>query len=128
MITSEQLKKFAEAGGWVHAGNCLHKTVDGEWHCFSFRPADGYLTETPEFLTDLPACFDVLERVCEQSNFGWRVERTDSLRCLIFRRGLIVRDPAVGYSKAKTKQEAIILAVLAACQKSHEPVKDSVKP
>jgi len=77
-----------------------------------FRPSDKYLVRLPNFLTNLQACFDVLELVCEQRGIFYQIHQTQQRRfvvCICDHYDEVGDCNKVG----ETKNEAIILAVLA---------------
>lgn len=58
----------------------------------------------------------VLRELCKKNNWGWRVEETDTVSCLIFRRGMIVgtKELTVAFAKGDSPTEAICRAIVEA--------------
>jgi len=105
-MTDEQITQFAMAGGWTLES-------DGLW-IPPFDRNQNY--RLPDFLTDLQACFDVLERVSKKWHLSTIV---DDAECGIAgpHYNLMIEDFIETIDIdicAATKQECIILAVLAA--------------
>ena len=83
-FTPEQLRQFAEAGGWQYQAYVS--------------------TDLPDFPNDLKACFEVLERVCK--DYDLRLRNGVVFVCTIYK-------PSDEWAETgTTKQEAIIKAVL----------------
>ena len=106
----EQLRQFAEAGGWTDI------THEPSYRSSGVIPNDGRRTLLPDFPNDLAACFEVLEFKYVRYDLivsagGCSISLFDSDRNWF--------DMGMGPHwflgpKGKTKQEAIIAAVLAA--------------
>lgn len=108
-FTNEQLRKFAELGGWTLGDDELWTPP---------QPADYFISALPDFLHNLPACFDVLERFCgeecyevrrvDKSSVAWH--RGHGYKCQVpmAKRGRWTE------AAADTKESAIIAAALAA--------------
>jgi len=131
-ITDEMLRRFMELGGWTphvvdrestgplivywHPPTCGKDPKHGSKSCDYERHRESMR----DFRTDLAACFEVLERVCEERGLLWTVGKsayTDDSE-----RFFCVLDPNV--TLGPTKQDAIILAVLAAGGKDEHTVID----
>lgn len=114
-FTPEQLRIFAELGGWRRGA------ISGKWHrpgCEALGFECACSPSSPDF-TDLAACFEVLEHFTDQrathpDGYEWSLSRVDGVyNCDIMVLGL-------GEGDGDTKQAAIIAAVLAASENSHE--------
>jgi len=114
-ITDDMLREFAKIGGWAFS-KCQLGHAE---HCWFVADRPGHYNRPPDFLTDLQACFDVLERFCSTMVFLWecgsRVITADCderYYCLIQRQIDQSEEPWELVTKANTKQAAIIKAVL----------------
>lgn len=121
-FSNEQLRQFAELGGWSHVV-ISRRDQYSEIGYSGFRPgqavSDGQLHAVPDFTkdTNLAACFEVLERFCEQRKLTWVVAKNQdgSVRCVLYAwPGQPFRRKRAASAVGPTKQEAIINAVLAA--------------
>ena len=109
-FTPEQLRQFAEAGGWIK----IHANPDHP--AFGCPPNSKQLRALPKFLNDLAACFEVLEYVTRNlvahtpTWFLTKRENIDGIAEKTYR--MEIGWNFIGFGN--TKQEAIIAAVLAA--------------
>lgn len=107
-ITRVVLEVFAAAGGWTFAPS----TPDGYGYSWFDAKNVNRGHELPDFLHDLQACVDVLERVF--ADYDLRRRNGVAFICEIYR-------PSQQWDAvAATKEEAIILAVYRSLTKGGE--------
>ena len=115
-FTPEQLRQFAEAGGWQfkrRKADVVLVAPDGQETCSAFGP-DPHATEVlvwgglPDFPTNLAACFEVLNVVTDE----WELQRSGKgFQTKYYPKNRVER---IHGSIELKETDAIIAAVLAA--------------
>lgn len=69
-----------------------------------YKTAESSWMDAPAIESDAALAIAELRKLCHENNWGWRIEETDMIRCMIFRRGLLLNaELAVAFERSDSE-------------------------